>query len=348
MTPTSSAEAPAARLTLRIGDRTIAMERKLVPISFLKLDPLNQRLSYQLTQLRKTGKRGTDAELHDLLWSLDAVKDLYQSILQNGGLIQDPIVKSDGLVVEGNCRTVACRELHKKHPKDERFSEVFVQILPADFSEEQLITLLGELHIAGKIEWRAYEQAEYVWKMNKQFGKTYDFLSSHLRWPRSKIAQKIAAYEETTVYLAETGDPDGVNRFSHFEELMKKKELREKRESDPQFMKSFRSWVLSGKFPDAKDVRIFPDVLANARALKEFEKKDIRTAERVLNESDPSRSSDFYWSIDQTTMQLRSTPLSEINELREHNPAKVAKLKSLHQAIVDLAKISGVDLTKPE
>ena len=180
--------------------------------------------------------------------------------------------------------------------------------------------------------------------MSKQFGKTYDFLCSHLRWPRSKVAQKIAAYEETKIYLAESGDPQGINRFSHFEEFMKKKELRDKRDADPQFMKTFRKWVLEGKFPDAKDIRMLPDVLASDRALKEFERKDIRASERVLNETDPSRSSDFYFSIDQTTRQLRSTPLSEINDLKSGNSAKAGKLRELNKALMDLAKIAGVSL----
>lgn len=332
------------RFTIRIGDRDFVLERKQVPVSFLKLDPKNQRLSYQLGQLRKEGKLGTDAELHEVLWAMDPVKDLYQSVFQNGGLIQDPITKEDGLVVEGNCRTVVMRELRKKLPKDERFGSLYVQVLPPDFSEEQLVTLLGELHIAGKIEWRAYEQAEYVYKMSKQFGKSYDFLSSHLRWPRSKIAQKIAAYEETSIYLAETADPQGINRFSHFEEFMKKKELRDKRQSDPRFMKSFRQWVLQGKFPDAKDVRVFPDVLVNLGAFKEFEQKGIVAAERVLIESDPSRSSDFYWSIDQTTQKLRNTPLSEVNDLKSGDGAKVTKLRELHRALLDVAKTAGVSL----
>jgi len=344
MTTETQGNGEKGQLTFRIGDRDFVVERRRVPISFLRLDPSNQRLSYQLTQIRKAGKIGTDAELHDLLWSMDQVKDLYSSIFQNGGLIQDPFVKGDGLVVEGNCRTVAIREIHKKYPKDGRFSTLYVQVLPPDFSEEQLVTLLGELHIAGKIEWRAYEQAEYVWKMNKQFAKTYDFLSSHLRWPRSKIAQKIAAYEETKVYLAETGDPQGINRFSHFEEFMRKKELRDKRDAEPQFMKTFRRWIVDGKFPDSKDVRMLPDVLNNEHALKEFERKDMRAAERVLNETDPSRGSDFYWSITQTTQQLKSTPLSEINDLKSGNGAKVDKLRDLHKALMDVAKVAGVSL----
>src|SRR6266568_9270134 len=151
MTNPAQAKEKVTRLTIRIGDRDFVLERKQVPVSFLKLDPKNQLLSYQLGQLRKEGKLGTDTELHEVLWALDPVKDLYQSVFQNGGLIQDPIVKDDGLVVEGNCRTVVVRELHKKFPKDERFGSLYVQVLPSDFSEEQLVTLLGELHIAGKI-----------------------------------------------------------------------------------------------------------------------------------------------------------------------------------------------------
>src|SRR5207247_8264886 len=102
--------------------------------------------------------------------------------------------------------------------------------------------LLGELHIAGRIEWRAFEQAEYVWKMNKIYGKTYDFLASHLRWSRSRLAQKIAAYEETKTYLEQSGDPEGINRFSHLDELMKKVQLRDEREEHLGCMRDFRRW----------------------------------------------------------------------------------------------------------
>jgi hypothetical protein len=220
-----------------------------------------------LLRTHKKGLPATDAELHEMLWDIDQVKDLCQSIFQNGGLLEDPIVYGNGTVVEGNCRTVCLRQLCKKYPKDQRFQHVHVRVLPADVTEEQLMLLLGELHVAGKIEWRAFDQAEYVWKMNKVIGKNYDYLASHLRWSRSKLAQKIAAYEESKAYIERTGDPQGTNRFSHFEEFMKKKELREKREADPAFMSKFGDWVLAGKFPDAKDVRYLPEVLENEEAL---------------------------------------------------------------------------------
>jgi len=172
--------------TIRLGNRDFELEGKKVPVDFLRLDPSNQRLSYLL---RRSGAASTDEQLHKMIWDMDQVKDLYNSIYQNGGLIQDPIVRRNGTVVEGNCRTVCLRELHLKYPDDPRWAEVYVQLLPAEVTDEQLTMLLGELHIAGRIEWRAFEQAEYVWKMNKIYGKTYDFLASHLRWSLSRLAQ---------------------------------------------------------------------------------------------------------------------------------------------------------------
>ncbi len=328
-------------VTIRLGNQDFVLERRLVSVAWLKLDRSNPRLSYALTQEENTP---SDARLQDLLWSIDAVKDLYQSVLQNGGLIDDPIVTQEGLVVEGNSRTVVLRELHKKFPDDIRWTETYVRLLPPDVTNEQIVTLLGELHIAGKIEWRAYEQAQYVWRMNKEFGRTYDFLAAHLRWSRSKIAQKIGAFEETQLYLAEYSDPQGVNRFSHFEEFMKKKDLRERRENDPAFMKEFREWVSQGKFPGATDMRILPDVLANDKALAALREYGIQSAEAVLNDADPSRNSDLYYSIDQTCQQLRNVPLSEIKALQNGSPTKLAKLTELQAALDELAHMAKISV----
>ena len=204
--------------------------------------------------------------------------------------------------------------------------------------------LIGELHIAGKIEWRAFEQAEYVWKMNTVYGKTHDFLASHLRWSRSKVMQKIAAYEETKAYMEESGDPDGIARFSHFEEFMKKKELREKREEDPGFMKMFRQWVREGKFPDAKDVRDLPEILDTDKALEAFEYGGTQSAKSVLHERNPSLVSNFWATIDRAVEELRSVPLLEVEDLKNGHKAKTAKLRDLHAALRSVAEHARLSL----
>lgn len=330
-------------LRFRLGNADFEVSRELWNVEKLRLDPSNQRLGYLLRQHKK-GPTVSDKDLHKMLWDIDQVKALYQSIYQNGGLLEDPVVREDGLVIEGNCRTVALRELKKKYPDDDRFTKVFVRVLPSDVTEEQISLLLGELHIAGKIEWRAYDQAEYVWKMNKVYGKTYDFLATHLRFSRAKLAQKIAAYEETKAYLERTGDPQGINRFSHFEEFMKKKQLRDRLEQDPDFGRKFGQWVFDGKLPDSRDVRDLPAVLENDEALRKFEKEGIRAASVILQNENPSIISNLYSSIDQAANELQSISLQEITALQEGNEARLEKLRRLARALQKVETFAGIKL----
>jgi hypothetical protein len=329
-------------VSVRLGDGDFALvERKRVPVSFLKLDPGNPRLSYRLGS---PGIIATDEDLHKMLWEQGLVEDLYVSILNNGGLIEDPVVRRDGVVVEGNCRTVALRELQKKYPADSRFAEVFVKLLPDDMTDGQLMMLLGELHVAGQIRWGAFEEAEYVWKMQNVYHKTYDYLAAQLRWSRGKIFQKTAAYEETRRYIEETGDKDGVNRFSHFEEFMRKKELRDKRKKDPEFMKQFRNWVFEGKLHDSKDVRELPDLLSNTQAFAMFVGGDVMGARQVLYNANPSMVSEFYATVDRAIHELRTIPLAELEDLQKGAAAKVDKLRDLRAALDNVAKHAGLKL----
>lgn len=328
-----------ANLSFRLGNADFTVNRTRQPIGELKLDPANPRLGYLLS---KKGAPVTDDELHKLLWENDQVKSLYQSVLQNGGLLEDPVVRTDGTVVEGNCRTVALREIQKKYPDDVRFKDVYVRVLPENVTEEQISLLLGELHIAGKIEWRAFDQAEYVWRMNKVYGKTYDYLATHLRWSRSKLSQKIGAYEETKSYIDRTNDSQGINRFSFFEEFMKKKPLRDRREQEPSFMNQFGEWVLDGKIPESKDVRVLPAVLDNEDALAELEENGMQAARKVLESADPSMSSNLYGTIDQMTAELESISLQEITALQEGDAPRLNKFRRLAKALARVEEIAKV------
>jgi len=330
-------------LTFRLGNADFQVTRELWDVKKLKLDPSNQRLGYLLRQNKK-GLAVEDKELHGMIWDIDQVKALYQSVFQNGGLLEDPVVRTDGTVVEGNCRTVSLRELHKKYPNDDRFKRVYVRVLPADVTEEQISLLLGELHIAGKIEWRAFDQAEYAWKMNKVFGKTFDFLSTHLRWSRSTLSQKIAAYEQTKAYLERTGDANGINRFSYFEEFMKKKPLRDRLEQDPDFAVQFGKWVHEGKLAEAKDVRDLPAILENEDAARKFEKEGIRAARTILHNDNPSMISNLYSAVDQASAELETISLQEITSLQEGNEARLEKLRRLARTIQKVEKFAGIKL----
>ncbi len=322
--------------TIRLGNQDFILTREKRKISDIKLDPENQRVSFRRQDEKMSGK---DKDLQDWLWEFDYVKELYQSIYQNGGLIEDPIINSDNVVVEGNCRIVALRELHKKYKNDERFLQLYVRVLPKNATKEQTALLLGELHIAGKSQWSAYEQAEYVWKMNKKFHQPYDYLSSHLRWSKNKLVQKISAYQETKSYLEKTRDPQGVKRFSFFEEFMKKKSLRDKKD-DRGFMDTFGKWIWNGKIKEAINVRSLPKILENEAAFEIFQTQGIEAAKAILKSLDPSMTSNLWSSVDQATAELKSMALDEINALKkEGSNLRLEKFNKLKMAIKEVDKI---------
>jgi hypothetical protein len=330
-------------LNFRLGNADFSVTRELWTVEKLKLDPTNPRLGFILRASKK-GPTASDKDLQKILWELDSVKALYQSVYQNGGLLEDPIVREDGTVVEGNCRTVVLRQIRQKFTEDERFKKVFVRVLPPNVTEEQISLLLGELHIAGKIAWSAFDQAEYVWKMNKLYVKTYDFLATHLRWSRSKLFQKIAAYEETKAYLERTGDAQGNKRFSHFEEFMKKKPLRDRREQDPAFMEQFGKWIQEGRLADSRDVRELPGILDNEDALKKFQYEGLKAARLILQAADPALASNLYSAIDQATNELSTMALTEIVDLEEGNEIKLEKLQRLAKALKLIETKAKVDI----
>jgi hypothetical protein len=333
----------AQSLRFRLGNADFEVTRDVWTVEELKLDPTNPRLGYVL-RAHKKGPTASDKELHKILWDLDSVKSLYQSVYQNGGLLEDPVVRQDGTVVEGNCRTVVLRQLRQKYPDDDRFRKVYVRVLPPDVTEEQISLLLGELHIAGKIQWSAYDQAEYVWKMNKVYGKPYDFLATHLRWSRSKLHQKIIAFEETRAYLERTGDPQGNKRFSFFEEFMKKKPLRDRREQDASFMQQFGNWIQTGRLTDSRETRELPAILDNEDALKKFETEGLKAARQLLQAADPSLASNLYCAVDQATYELSTMSLQEITDLEEGNDVKLEKLRNLAKALKKIEQKAIVEI----
>jgi len=72
-----------------------------------------------------------------------------------------------------------------------------------DLTEEDLAVLLADMHVSGKIRWDAYEQAKHVSDLFHAYGKTYEWLSNHLRLSKGKIKELLDAYQEDLLTLAE-------------------------------------------------------------------------------------------------------------------------------------------------
>jgi hypothetical protein len=327
-----------------INGKNIPYIRGSVPVSSLELDPNNPRIQYLIGQRAGVASQN---ELDNLIWEKDAVKALANSILQNGGVYEHVIVQRSGKknrVREGNCRAVACRHLGEQYPNDTRFMSMPAMIFDVDLTEEDLAILLADMHVAGKIRWDAYEQAKHVNDLFHVYGKTYDWLSNHLRLSKSKIVELLSAYRATSDFLAAHPAAANVRKFSLFHELMKKKDLREKFNDTPEFKQKFHKWLLDDRITDSKQIRDLPAILSNSEASKALEKAGFAEATRVLIANDPSLESDLFWSLKNATEKLKAAPANDIQDLKAGNPQKLIMLRNLYRAIDDLATLAGVKL----
>jgi hypothetical protein len=324
--------------------KQIPFDRGSVSIAQCQLDPRNPRIQYLVGQRAAALKQN---ELDELVWEKDAVKALSQSIFQNGGVYDHVIVQRKGdvyLVREGNCRLVACRHLLEQYPNDPRFMTMPAMIFDVDLTEEDLAVLLADMHVAGKIRWDAYEQAKHVYDLFHLYGKTYDWLSSHLRLSKSKINELLFAYRATSEFLSVHPAPGNVKKFSLFYELMKKKDLRKRYDEDLTFKQTFQRWLADGRINDSKQVRDLPLVLANNEATKALDTLGFAEASKVLIQNDPSLESDLFRSVKTATERLKAAPASDIQDLKSGNVQKLLMLRNLQRAIQDLATLAGVNL----
>jgi hypothetical protein len=329
---------------LNVQGKNIPFVRGTVPVEKCRLDPRNPRIQYVIGQ-RASGAV-TEAELDAIMWEKEAVKALAQSIYQNGGVYEHIVVQRDGdnyIVREGNSRTVACRHLLENDPSDLRFQTLPAMIFDVELTAEDLAVLLADMHVAGKIRWDAYEQAKHVHDLSVIYGKTYDWLSNHLRLSKSKIQELLSAYRATTEYLDVHPGAENVKKFSIFQELMRKRELRDRFNNDLSFKGSLHQWLSQERITDSKQIRDLPLVLKNPEAVKALDKSGFEAANRILIDNDPALQSELFHAVKIATEKLRGTPASEIQDIAG-NAQKIIMLRNLNRAIEDLATLANVKL----
>lgn len=311
----------------------------------LELDPANPRVQYLVGQM--AGKV-TQEKLDELIWAKDQVKALAHSIYQNGGIreaiIVQPMGKNKYRVREGNSRTVCNRHLAEQHPGDDRFALIPAQIFEQTLTEEDIAVVLADFHVAGKIRWDAYEQAKHIHDLFNVYGKTYDWLSDHLRLSKSKISEHLAAYKATSDFLQIHPAPANIKKFSLFQELMKKKALRERYDDSSEFRQKLYTWLDKDRITDARQMRSLLNILQNPQAVKALDTHGFDEAGKVLINNDPSLGSDLFHAVKVATEALKAAPANDIQDLKSGNAQKLIMLRNLKRAMEDISTLAGITL----
>jgi len=310
-------------------------------LSAVKLDPTNPRVANTVLVSAFGEGDKLQGELTKLLWDDPDVHALYQSVLQNRGLVERIIVRHDGVVAEGNCRTVVYKKLAENYRDDPTWRRIPARVLPSDITERQVAILLGELHVGGKNQWTPFEKAGHIYKLFNQFGLTQDEIAKLLKTSKTAVNHNNRAFTAMKEkYLPKFPGTGAVRKFSYFFELYKQPHLRDWVSSDAGALDDFVQWVGLNKISRGADVRELTDIVMNEGALRAFREQGYEAARKVLELDRPELTSPLFKLMIDMTEALDAARLDEIQRVRKDKVGSakriVRDLKESLNRFVDL------------
>ncbi len=196
-------DVPVYRMTncRTYGDQQNEIATKGLDKSFFsKGQELSTAQKTQHTLLAKLAKRGTA--------SVTPIID----VLSADGQREPILITSTGVVVNGNRRLCAMRELYRASDGsvDKRFSHVLCAVLPADTTVDEIDDIEADLQA------RPQTKLDYDWIGDAQLvrrqvskGRSTKEVADRLRRSRSEIENVLQALDEADLYLADWAGKPG-------------------------------------------------------------------------------------------------------------------------------------------
>lgn len=281
-------ETPQDEIVVR--GKKIAVLSKEVPLTKLRFYLENPRL-YSL--VRMNGADPTEEEIEEKLLQMDHVKNLISSIKMNGGLIEPVIVRQEGMVVlEGNSRLAAYKYLAKMDPA--KWGKMRARILPKGVSDSDVFALLGEYHIHGKTNWVPFEQANYLYRRQKDQGLTIEDLAKEINLSKPTVTHLIEVFK----FMLKHHQQD-TSRWSYYDEYLKNRKITAARVEYPEMDKLVVKKIATGEISTAVDLRDGLKVIAavGGKTLSKF-------AEGKMNFSDARETAEHKGAADVTLQRL--------------------------------------------
>jgi hypothetical protein len=337
---------PDARLVvdeITLDGKRVHVQSIDLPLDEVTLDPNNPRIANVVAIPITEQGAALQARLEALLWDDAVVRDLSRQVLINQGLIERIIVRPDGRVVEGNCRTVVYRKLRERQPAEERWRTIPARVLPTDIGERDVAILLGEMHVAGKNTWAPFEKAGYVYRIHNDFALVQDEIALRLRMSKSKVNQLIRAFDMMKKqFFPKYPGPASSRKFNYFEEVFRKPLLRNWILAHPNNEAQFIGWVGTGKLDQGIQVRHLAAILEDDEAIATLTNDGFAAAQRVLVEDNPAITSKLFKRMAEMTEALKKAQIDDIERVRKSGRAcKI--LHELSDSLTDFTELCGIE-----
>jgi hypothetical protein len=311
------------RNSIVIGAREIPVKTRRVPIDELTYYDDNPRI-YSLVASK--GIKGDQGRIQEEIWKIDTTKDLYQQIKSNGGLIEEVVV-SDGRVLEGNRRLCVYRKLREHAGSDAEkaaWNDIPARVLLEPVNLEEVFILLGALHVKGKVDWKPFEQAGFIYRNKHELSKTPEQIAAMLHVPVSNVTQVLKAYE----LMVEQGIEDQA-KFSYLLEYTKRPDFAKVRAKLPDAEQLIVRLVKEDRLPRAEEMRRLPEILLDKKASRDFLSGNLEFEEalQLANARNPEQVDTFYRRLGDARAVLRSAPLNRIVEDIKSDHAKRTKIE---------------------
>jgi hypothetical protein len=337
--------APLVVDEITLDGKRVQVQSIDLPLDQVTLDPFNPRIANTFSVGTSDDGSALQLKLEALLWDDSDVRDLYRQVLINQGLIERIIVRQDGRVVEGNCRTVVYRKLREKQPMEACWRNIPARVLPPNIGERDVAILLGEMHVAGKNTWTPFEKAGHVYKMHNEFALVQDEIALRLRMSKSKVNQLVRAFDMMkTKYITKYPGPASSRKFSYFEELFKKPPLREWMSATPGAEDMFVDWIGTGKLDQGVQVRELPAIIDDPDALATLSAEGFLAAQKVLAEDNPVLTSKLFRRMVEMTEALLKAQMDDVQRVRKAKGPKAKRIVlELQESLEHFVELCGIE-----
>jgi hypothetical protein len=127
-------------------------------------------------------------------------------------------------------------------------------------------------------------------------------------------------------FLPKYPGPSSSRKFSYFEELFKKPELRDWVLNTPANEDLFVDWVGKERIDQGTHVRELPAILDDPAAVAALTKDGFAAAQRVIEEDNPTLTSKLFKRMAEMTDALKKAQLDDIQRVRKASNSRARRI----------------------